>query len=313
MVSALSLGGGGIGQVWGPTTHDEAVATVLEAVEAGISLLDVAPGYGDGEAERVVGDAFGGQLPDGVRISTKCRLGAPAPHQVSMLLERSLAESLARLQLQHIDLFLLHNQLVPDTNDGQVAGAPRTLFVWTVVPAFERFMADGRIAGWGITGIGVPDAVIETVGDDHPPFAVQCVTNLLDSPGSMKRFNGPARPRDIIAAANRCGVPVMGIRAVQAGALTDGFDRELPEDHPDMADYLRARPFRELAREAGESAASLAHRYALSMSGIATVVLGVKNRTELRECIAAEAKGPLPPDFIARIDSLMRPAGQSTR
>ena len=30
-ISALTLGGGGIGQVWGPTTREEAIATVQEA------------------------------------------------------------------------------------------------------------------------------------------------------------------------------------------------------------------------------------------------------------------------------------------
>jgi hypothetical protein len=42
-VSALTLGGGGIGTVWGETTFDECVATVNEAVGAGISLIDLAP------------------------------------------------------------------------------------------------------------------------------------------------------------------------------------------------------------------------------------------------------------------------------
>src|SRR6056297_450632 len=62
-VSALTLGGGGIGQVWGSTSRDEAVATVQAAVAGGVSLLDMAPGYGRGEAEAVVGEAFGGRLP----------------------------------------------------------------------------------------------------------------------------------------------------------------------------------------------------------------------------------------------------------
>src|SRR6185436_19097463 len=76
-VSVLTLGGGGLGQVWGATTRDEAEATVRAAVDAGITLLDVAPGYGRGEAERVVGAAFGGRLPDGVRVGTKVMLGDP--------------------------------------------------------------------------------------------------------------------------------------------------------------------------------------------------------------------------------------------
>jgi aryl-alcohol dehydrogenase-like predicted oxidoreductase len=95
----------------------------------------------------------------------------------------------------------------------------------------------------------------------------------------------------------------MGIRAVQAGALTDTFDRKLAESHPEMADYRRAAPFRALAQEIGESPAALAHRYALSMAGVATVVLGVKNRSELRECIAAAERGPLDAELIARIDA----------
>jgi aryl-alcohol dehydrogenase-like predicted oxidoreductase len=56
----------------------------------------------------------------------------------------------------------------------------------------------------------------------------------------------------------------------------------------------------------GETAASLAHRYSLSMPGVATVVLGVKNRRELRECVAAEEKGPLSPSELSRIDNLFK-------
>ena len=68
-VSSLTLGGGGLGMLWGPTTFDECVATVHAAVAAGITLLDLAPRYGDGKAEQVVGEAFSGKLPPGVRVT----------------------------------------------------------------------------------------------------------------------------------------------------------------------------------------------------------------------------------------------------
>src|ERR1700738_3032426 len=74
-VSALTLGGGGIGMVWGETTFDECVATVHAAVAAGINLIDLAPRYGDGKAESIVGAAFDGRLPAGVRGTSKCLLG----------------------------------------------------------------------------------------------------------------------------------------------------------------------------------------------------------------------------------------------
>ncbi|MEJ2132460.1 MAG: aldo/keto reductase [Gammaproteobacteria bacterium] len=78
-ISRLTLGGGGIGQVWGRTTRAEAEATVRAAVDAGINLLDLAPSYGRGEAERVVGSTFNGKLPQGVRVTTKFQLGNPTP------------------------------------------------------------------------------------------------------------------------------------------------------------------------------------------------------------------------------------------
>ena len=78
-VSVLTLGGGGLGMVWGETTFDECVATVHSAVAAGINWIDLAPRYGDGKAELVVGEAFAGRLPKGVRVTSKCNLGNPFP------------------------------------------------------------------------------------------------------------------------------------------------------------------------------------------------------------------------------------------
>jgi aryl-alcohol dehydrogenase-like predicted oxidoreductase len=96
---------------------------------------------------------------------------------------------------------------------------------------------------------------------------------------------------------------------VQAGALTDALDRTLPEMHPEMLDYRRAASFRALAREIGESPAALAHRYSLSIPGVATVILGVKNRSELRECVAAAKRGPLDRELLARIDAAVGTTG----
>jgi aryl-alcohol dehydrogenase-like predicted oxidoreductase len=302
-ISALTLGGGGIGQVWGPTTREEAIATVQEAWAAGITFFDVAPSYGRGEAEVVLGEAFGARRPEGVRVSTKCAVGHRAASEVLPLLERSLDESLARMKLERVDLFFLHNQIVPDASADLIPGTPHRLFVEAVRPALEQLVARGRIGAWGITGIGVPTTIIATLNDDPAPAAVQVVANLLDSPGAMQRYDEPPRPREIIAAAHRRGIGVMGIRAVQAGALTDALDREIPGDHPERRDYQRSAAFRALARELGESPASLAHRYALSLAGVATIVLGVKNRTELRECMMAEARGVLDPERVTRIDA----------
>ena len=132
---------------------------------------------------------------------------------------------------------------------------------------------------------------------------MQCISNLIDSPGDLQYFPGPSRAREIIAKTKSIGAGVLGIRPVQGGALTDAIDRDLPSGHGVVTDYAKTANYRALAKELGTTPAALAHRYALAMKGVDTVVLGCKNTAELKECVIAEANGPLEPDIIARIDA----------
>jgi hypothetical protein len=65
------------------------------------------------------------------------------------------------------------------------------------------------------------------------PEAAQIVVNALDLSGDMWIFGETGQPvndhlRETAAAAS---VPVMAIRAVAAGALTDQLDRRVDNDH----------------------------------------------------------------------------------
>jgi aryl-alcohol dehydrogenase-like predicted oxidoreductase len=228
---------------------------------------------------------------------------------------RAIDASLQRLHLSRLDLlFFLHSNVVADA--GHISRWPEAAarmttyrtFVDHVRPIFESLVAEGLIGAWGLTGIGHPEIIVRLLGERPAPAAVQCIANLLDSPGGLKFFDGPARPREVMSAARASGVGIMGIRAVQAGALTAAIDRPLPEDHPEMRDFARAAGFRNLASELDVNPAVLAHRYALSLA-IDTLVLGVKNRQELAECVEAAEAGPLPADLISRIDRSITPGG----
>jgi aryl-alcohol dehydrogenase-like predicted oxidoreductase len=208
-------------------------------------------------------------------------------------------------------VFFLHSNICEEDTEYVHGNDQRAMFATTwsqyvdeVIPAFEGLQQRGRIRAWGITGIGIPTTIIKALEYEHRPAVVQAITNLLDSPGGIRRYAEPARPRDIIATAVAHNVGVMGIRAVQAGALTAEFDREVSPTHPDGRDYLKAAPYRELCAELGVDPALLAHRYALDMEGVDTVVLGVKNRAELEQCLEAESLGPLSPELRERIDAL---------
>jgi aryl-alcohol dehydrogenase-like predicted oxidoreductase len=305
-VSALTLGGGGIGAVWGAVEREEAVATVRGALDGGITHLDVAPTYGPGEAELVVGEALAGGVPDGVRITTKVALPTGDPDAMRRTLDESVKASLERLRVDHIDLLLFHTQIAPDG-----APAPDPLigaeqFREVVRPAFERLRESGTIGGWGLTGVGHPRALKAVLREQPRPYGVQCVANALDLSGNMWVMGDDEAPdnQGVIDAAIFAGVPVIGIRAVAAGSLADALDRDVDPDHPAARDFAAAEDFRRLAAERGDPAAVLAHRYALSLPELATVVLGVKNRAELAECLAAEEAGPLDEDTMRAIAAI---------
>jgi aryl-alcohol dehydrogenase-like predicted oxidoreductase len=311
-VSALSMGGGGIGGTWGPRTRSESVARVRAAVDAGITLIDSAPAYGNGESELIVGEAFAGRLPLGVRVASKCALFARwstvtdalrrqplSADFVVATIERILAEGQERLQLSRLDVPVRTRSALPDDQESGDAGLRRRLLVEVVRPTLARLVADGRIGAWGISGTGVAAAVIETLNEDPAPEVAQIPANALRSESSSVTPGST----ELIAAASRRGVGVMCISPTQSGALTDGFDR--PVDAESNAYFKRAESFRKLARELGVSPARLAHRYALSIPGVDSVTLGVKNRGELREALTAEIDGPLPGTVIDRIDAAL--------
>ena len=293
-VSALTLGGASLMGGWGHAPDlDEAIATIRAAVDAGVDHIDVAPGYGDGGAERAVGAAFGGALPAGVRISTKVPLDRPSPGAAPGLIERSLNASLERLRLPRADLLLTHCWLLPDGEEGTGrSGLPFRDYVQEVRPALERLVADGRIGAWGISGIGAPVTVQQALLARPRPAAVQAIANVLSSAGEEVPFRGPPAG-SVASSAVAAGVPVIGIRAVGRGALADVLDKQVDDDHPIAVDYRRAAGLRTLARARGVPAARLAYRYALSLPEVATVAIGVRNRAELADAIAAERDGPL--------------------
>jgi len=306
-VSRLTLGGGGIGNYWGKLPEADAIDTLRHAVTHGVDLIDTAPGYG--RCERMVAAAFAGKLPAGVRITSKYSLGTPPAGEVYARLRASLEGSLAAMQLERVDMLLLHSEIRPDDYEYPPGQPPRderstslTLYREHAIPAFERLVADGLIGAWGITGINHAASTILALEASPKPAAVQAIANLLDSPGEMNGTGLAPRPRDVIAAAKANGVGVMGVRAVQAGALTGALDRS--ERSATSDDFDRAAPYRALCRQWGADPAIIAYRYALGLDGVDTLVLGVKNVAELDQALVAESEGPLHSDQVSAIEAL---------
>ena len=314
-ISSLTLGGGGIGQVWGETTSEEAIKTVHAALDHGINHFDVAPMYGKGEAERIIGQSLNGLDSDNLFFTTKCQLGTLPDSEVYDKLNDSLTKSLENMKLEKVNLFLLHSQLIEDNYklfkfDEMRAKSATTLSCYfnSAIPAFERLVKEGKIDHWGIGGLGQEEAIIQALKHSQAPSAVQCVINPLNSAGAIGYVSEVFNPQAILSECHQLDIPILAIRAVQAGALTSSMDRSPHEsgfDKSDFDDFKKAQPFRELANNWGESPARLAHRYALSAKGVSSVILGVKNRIELKECVEAETDGLLSRSEIQQIENCL--------
>ena len=99
--------------VWGePDDHDEAVAVLKRAVEAGVNFIDTADSYGPAVAEDLIREALH-PYPDDLVIATKAGLTRPGPGDWRPVgrpeyLRQQCEMSLRRLGLDTIELFQLH-------------------------------------------------------------------------------------------------------------------------------------------------------------------------------------------------------------
>src|SRR4029077_21120583 len=100
-VPALGQGTWRMGE--NPGARADEIAALRLGIELGMTLIDTAEMYGEGEAEKVVADAIDGQR-DGVFVVTKVY-----PHNASRTESPKACErSLKRLRIEVIDLYLLH-------------------------------------------------------------------------------------------------------------------------------------------------------------------------------------------------------------
>jgi diketogulonate reductase-like aldo/keto reductase len=114
------------------------VAALRHGLAGGVTLIDTAEMYGDGEAERIVADAVG-KRRDEVFIVSKV-LPDNASHDGTIT---ACEASLKRLKTDRIDLYLLHwRGAVP---------------LEETIAAFTELEEDGKIVDWGVSNFDISD------------------------------------------------------------------------------------------------------------------------------------------------------------
>ena len=166
-VSAIGLGCMGLVGWYGRRDDQEAAATVRRAIEIGVTHLDTAAVYQDGDNERFVGQCIHG-LRNRVFLATKCGLERSAEGRLVVdnrpeLIHRSCDASLERLGTDHIDLFYLHriDPAVP---------------IEESIGAMAQLVASGKVRFVGISEAGVD--TLRRANRTHPIAALQSELSL---------------------------------------------------------------------------------------------------------------------------------------
>ena len=310
-VSALGFGCGNVGGLMVRGTPAEQERAVRRAVELGINYFDTAPSYGDGQSEANLGRVLK-TLGARVYVGTKFRLEPADLANAPAAIERSLDRSLTRLGRDQVDLFQLHNSIRP-TRDG---GAVTTRDVLeTVVPVLQRLRQAGKLRFYGITALGDTVAVHGVIGAGVLHTA-QVALNLLNpSAGRTVPAGFPAQDfHDLIGVARQRGMGAIVIRVFAAGALSGTMDRHptaVPAVDPiasgaDYADDVRrAAAFAVLVKDGlVGSLVEASLRFALTVDGVSTVLLGYSSIEHLETAAAAINRGPLPEPVLERLEAI---------
>ena len=302
MVSEVGMGGAGIGHVWGPTTADDAIAAVHAALQAGVNFFAVAATYGDGLAERLLGQALA-QDRDRAVIATKVYLAPADLAGIPGAIERSLARSLERLNTGHIDLFQLHNHVT--ARRGEIRDSLSlhdVLGEGGVVETLQRLKQSDAVRFIGFTGLGQA-AAVRSVIQGGGLDTVQAYYNLLNRSAAepLPPHSGLHDHGQIIPLAVQHGLAVIGIRNLAGGVLSAGLDRDIPPQSLFARDARRVARLHFL-RQHELPLSQLATRFVLAQRHIATVVPGAKNAAEIEDAIAAAAHPPLEEAQIAQLD-----------
>lgn len=166
------------------------IAALRGGIDLGMTLIDTAEMYGDGAAERVVGEAIKG-LRDRVFLVSKV-LPSNAGRAGTVA---SCEASLKRLGTDHLDLYLLHWR-------GPVPLAE-------TVAAFEHLIEAGKIRHWGVSNLD-PDDMVDLASVTATPPAVNQVLYNLSRRGIEY---------DLLPQCRDRGIPVMAYSPIEQGRI----------------------------------------------------------------------------------------------
>lgn len=266
------------GSYWGNQEEQDSINTIMAAMEAGINFFDTAEMYGDGKSEEVVGKALQ-HCRDKAVIATKA---ASANLSAGKLIE-ACEQSLKRLKTDYVDLYQIHwpNRSVPFEETAK---------------AMEQLLQQGKVRALGVCNFGVQDMEainkIANVITNQLPYSLlwraiedeivpQCIKNdagiLCYSPLSQGLLTGKYKSPDEvplgITGTRFYSHERSNARHGELGLETETFE---------AISWIK-----KICENMGESMGNVSIAWLLKQKGVASVLVGARVPTQLRENIKA--------------------------
>jgi aryl-alcohol dehydrogenase-like predicted oxidoreductase len=301
-LGTMTFGGRGYWEAIGRVSSAEAERLIGTAFDAGVTMIDTADVYSEGEAETITGAALAAlkRPREQVVVATKVRgRTGPGPNQVGLSRNHILASidaSLRRLRLDYVDLYQIHGMDL----ETPVEETMRTL---------DDVVRSGRARYIGFCNL--------------PAWAAMKALAFADS-GGHSRFVSAQMYYSIVSRdIEREMVPFVGDQDLAllpwsplAGGLLSGkFDpdkagpagsRRTSFDFPpvDKSRFSAVlTELRSVAAALGVSVARTALAWLLTRGFVTSVIIGVKTMEQLKDNLAASEVN-LSAEHIAKLDTV---------
>ena len=280
-MGAIGLGCMGMSEFYGTADEGEAIATIHRALDLGVTLVDTADMYGPYTNEELVGRAIAGRREE-VVLATKFGIVRDADDPSRRGVEgrpeyvrKSIEGSLARLGVEHVDLYYQH-RVDPDTPIEDTVGA------------MAELVREGKVRYLGLSE-AAPDT-LRRAQAIHPISALQTEYSLWSRD-----------PEDeVLPTVRELGIGFVAYSPLGRGFLSGRF--QSPEDLEE-GDFRRRNPrfqgenfqrnlelverVREIAEEKNATPAQLALAWVLAQGEDIVPIPGTKRRERLEENVAA--------------------------
>ena len=296
-------------KVWNTSTDEKSFEAIYKALDLGINFFDVAPVYGFGHAEAILGQALGQKRKD-VLIATKCGLLWDDEGNISNCLKpesifAEIDESLKRLKTDYVDLYQIHWP-DPDTP------------IEDTMEALLKIQISGKIRHIGVSNFSVPRT--KKAMAYSPVISHQCLYNMLQR-NADDYHEIPLEYKteeEILPFCKMTHQAFLAYSPLCQGLLSERsksglkFDeKDIRSNNPELkgeklkTNMQKVELLRGLSHRLGKPLNHLAINWLLSKNEVTSVLLGTSNPKDLMDNAAA-LEWQLDEVTIAEINTILK-------